>query len=478
MSLLLILVPLACLVVLNLHFKQGFIKGAFWLGLLVILAQLAVVALLPTGLWDMRFNPLECFFHFDASVDAISLVVILAVGLVALATLLCAEHLIKEPKKKFYFVNLLMLVLIGLNGLALAKDLFTMYLFIEIAAIASFILIAFRKDPLGLEGAFKYLLFSALSSVLMLTALSLVILFAGGTSFAAVGPAVAASAGTWPARLALALFVCGALIKSGVVPFHGWLPDVYTAAPTYASVLLAGIITKVSGVYVLIRLFVSVFGFDSRIDAAVMFLGAASILIGALAALTQQNLKRLLAYSSISQVGYIILALGCGTPLAIAGAVFHFFNHAVFKSLLFVNAAAIEQQVETQEIDALGGLSARMPVTGFTSVIGFLSAAGIPPLAGFWSKLMIILALWQAGQSGYALFALLASVLTLAYFLSLQRRVFFGKLVPGLDGVREAGWGITTTAIILALITVGVGVCFPFVMQGLILPIKALVVLP
>jgi len=181
----------------------------------------------------------------------------------------------------------------------------------------------------------------------------------------------------------------------------------------------------------------------------------------------------MLAYSSISQVGYIVLGLGCGTDLGIAGAVFHLFNHSIFKSLLFVNAAAVEEQLGTTDMSQMGGLGSRMPVTNITSLIAFLSTAGVPPLSGFWSKLIIVLALWQSSHYGYAIIAVLASVLTLAYLLVMQRRVFFGLLAQKWANVREAGLGITVPALVLAAITVGVGVAFPLVFNSFLLPVAS-----
>jgi multicomponent Na+:H+ antiporter subunit D len=270
--------------------------------------------------------------------------------------------------------------------------------------------------------------------------------------------------------VAIGLFICGLLIKGGVVPFHGWLPGAYSAAPAAASVLLAGIATKTSGIYALIRLTTSVFANNESVNHILLLAGAISILVGAFAAMGQSDFKRMLAYSSISQVGYIILALGCGTNLAIIGAVFHLFNHSIFKSLLFVNSAAVEKQSGTTNMNKLGGLGTRMPVTNATSLIAFLSTAGVPPLAGFWSKLIIVIALWQNGLHGYATIAVLASVLTLAYLLMMQRKVFFGKLAEGLTNVKEAGLGITVAALILAVITVGVGVAFPWMFNSVLMP--------
>jgi multicomponent Na+:H+ antiporter subunit D len=172
----------------------------------------------------------------------------------------------------------------------------------------------------------------------------------------------------------------------------------------------------------------------------------------------------MLAYSSISQVGYIIIGAACATPLGLLGAFLHFFNHATFKSLLFVNSAAVEMQTGTRNLDKLQGLASKMKITGGTSAVGFLSTAGIPPLSGFWSKVIIIVALWQVGYYSYAVIALLASILTLAYFLILQRKVFFGKPSADTENIKEANIGISFSALLLATIIIAVGIGFPFVL--------------
>jgi multicomponent Na+:H+ antiporter subunit D len=306
----------------------------------------------------------------------------------------------------------------------------------------------------------------------MLTAISMFFMISGDTSFLSISNALHSTNRNIFVVIWISIFAVGLFIKGGVVPFHGWVADAYQTAPSAVSVLLAGIITKVAGVYTLIRIVTSVFGFTPQLKAILLFLGALSIITGALMALVQKDLKRMLAYSSISQIGYIILSLGTGTALGIAGAVFHLFNHAIFKAGLFANAAAVEEEAGTLDMEELGGLSSKMPITGFTSLVSSLSTAGIPPLSGFWSKLVIILALWSSGNYGYAIIAVLASLLTLAYFLSMQRRVFFGKVKEAFTNTKEARFGLILPAILLTIITIGVGVFFFYVLDTFMLPVK------
>ncbi len=468
---LLLLVPLVAIIILNLPFKNIMQKTALWLAVLLPIAQIAGVFLHAAGKISLEPSSMAHFFAATLNFDNLSYVLLVSIGIVVFSAVLVGWQTISNIKQRFNFMNLVLVSLIGMNGTVLLTDLFSLYVFLEVTAISSFILIALKRDLNALEGSFKYLILSAVATIMMLSAIAMLLLVAGSTSYQDVSVAIKDSANSGLVLFAVGLFVCGLFIKGGLVPFHGWLPAAYSAAPAGVSVLLAGIVTKVSGIYALIRLVTSVFGHNNSLDQILMIAGAVSIVIGALAAMGQSDFKKMLAYSSISQVGYIILALGCGTDLAIIGAVFHLFNHSIFKSLLFVNSAAVEQQTGTTDMNELGGLGAKMPCTNVTSLIAFLSTAGVPPLSGFWSKLIIVVALWQNAQYVYAFIAILASVITLAYLLSMQRKVFFGILSDKLQGVREAGAGIVFPAIILAAITVGIGVCFPFMFNSVIMPI-------
>ena len=473
MSSLLILVPLIGIIILNL--PLGFLKRlAFPFALALALAQAWLALFAPADLWNRVLVSFGGLGNLNLTVDRLSIVLLLSIAIVMFAALFVGWFTIDDAKKRFDFINLLILGVIGMNGIVMVRDLFSLYVFLEVAGIASFVLISMDRDKEGLEGGFKYLILSAVATVLMLTAIGLLLMTTGDTSFAGVAAALKTGP-NYLTVLAVAIFVAGLSIKGGLVPFHGWLPDAYSSAPAGVSVLLAGIVTKTTGIYTVIRLVTNVFGFTPQVKAVLLFVGALSIVVGALAALGQKDFKRMLAYSSISQMGYIILSLGTGSALGLAGAVFHLFNHAIFKTQLFVNAAAVEQQTGTRDMDVMGGLSSRMPVTGTTSVIAFLSTAGIPPLSGFWSKLIIIVAVWMSGYHMYAMLAVLASLVTCAYFLSMQRRVFFGTLVEEFKNIKEAKVGILVPAVVLALITIGVGVFFPHVLNTIILPIKSIV---
>jgi multicomponent Na+:H+ antiporter subunit D len=455
---------LAGIIALNVPFLGALRKWAWWGTLALALAQVALGAIRPAGLCN-RSSLLETFFAFGFTADNLSLVLLLSIGIVMSAVLLVGRCTIRDERRQFQFLSVLLVALIGMNGTVLLTDLFSLYVFIEITSVASLVLIAMNRDKGALEGAFNYIILSAVATVLMLTSVALVVLMVGDTAFGAVRGALKSSAGTPFTRVAMGTFVCGLFIKGGVVPFHGWVPDVYSAAPAPVSVLLAGIATKVSGIYALIRVTIHVFASDPALNEVLLCAGLLSILVGAFAALGQADMKRMLAYSSVSQVGYIVLALGCGTPLGVVGAVFHLFNHAVFKSLLFVNSAAVEERVGTTGMTRLGGLANCMPLTGATCAVAALSTAGVPPLAGFWSKLVVVVALWQAQHQAYALAAGLLSVLTLGYLLVMQRAVFFGKTPENLAQVKEASPGLLIASVVLGAVTLAGGLLLPWMVR-------------
>jgi multicomponent Na+:H+ antiporter subunit D len=462
--------PLFGLIILNLFYKP-LRKVAFYFAMGLFLLHILLVTFHHAGHWNIG-ELKGSFLNINFYVDQLSFIMLLSISIVSLASLLVARSMIADDNRRFNFINLLITASIGMYGIVMVKDIFSLYVFLEVAAVSAFIMIAINKDKHALEGAFKYILLSAIATIMMLSSIGLLLLVAGDTSFTVIKSALAVSSHSFLIKIAVGLFLCGLFIKGGLVPFHGWLPDAYSAAAAPASILLAGIITKVSGIYTLIRLVTFIFGYTPQISASLLLIGAISILVGALAALGQKDFKRMLAYSSISQVGYIIIGFGTGTVLGVVGAVFHLFNHAIFKSLLFVNSAAVESQTGTVDMEKLGGLSQAMPITGTTSAIAFLSTSGIPPFAGFWSKVIIIIALWQAGHFAYAAIAILAGILTAAYLITMQRKVFFGELRQGLEGTKEAPGAICLASIILAAVTIGVGVFFPFVFNSFILPVK------
>jgi len=458
-----VLVPLLVLLLLNLPWRS-FPAQAPQLAVLALGFANVVFGLALPALQANLELPVLSELQFGFVADELTRVFLVSIGLVVCAAALVSQRALASGNSQRNFYSILLVSLAGMNGTVLLSDFFSLYVFLEVTGIASFILIAFEKGLLAIEGAFRYLLLSVVATLFMLSGVGLLVLSLGDTAFPAVQQALADhSDAPGLVKTAVILYMVGLFIKGGLVPFHGWLPGAYSSAPAGVSVLLAGIVTKVSGIYALVRLVRDVVGLDPSLNTVFLVVGSVSIVIGAVAAMTQSDLKRVLAYSSVSQVGYIVIALGAGTELGIVAAVFHLFNHAIFKSLLFVDSASVEASIGTTDMGRMGGLGAKMPWTGATTSIGMMSAAGIPPFSGFWSKLLIVLALWNGGHEGFACLAILASMLTLGYFMVVQYRAFFGKPAEAIAMARESGPGFVVPALVFAFITVVVGAFFPLI---------------
>jgi len=352
-------------------------------------------------------------------------------------------------KDKFYTLFLLMIA--GMNGVIISGDLFNVFVFVEIASIASYALVAFGTEQEELEAAFKYMVMGSVATILILVGIAFLYSHASTLNMADMARALSEKSNPGIILFVSVLFLAGFGLKAALVPFHWWLPDAHPSAPAPISALLSGLLIKALGIYALIRVFFCIVG-SSQVLPALMVLGTISMLVGAFLAMGQWDFKRLLAYSSISQVGYIVLGVGLGTPLGILGGLFHLFNHSMFKSLLFLNSGAVDYATGTRDLQKMGGLRERMPVTANTSLVASMSIAGIPPFNGFWSKLVIIVACVQAGHPVYALWAVLASILTLAYFLKVQKYVFFGELKEKLRNIKEVPFAMQFSMVVLAVI--------------------------
>ena len=402
------------------------------------------------------------------SADGLSLLMLLvsAVGCLAASAYSVSYMESYTSKAKYYVLFLLMLA--GMNMVVLGADLVNLYVGIEVAALACYALVAYGLGKEYLEASFKYQVLGTVGTLCLIAGIGLMYNCLGTVSFsemAAMGSATAAGVGV-PAVLLLS----GLALKAAFVPYHAWLPDAHSTAPAPVSAVLSGVFIKVVGLYGLMRLLFLVFVPGGVFSTVLLVLASLSILAGALLALVQSDMKRLLAYCTISQMGYVLLGLGLGTPLALIGALFHLVNHALFKELFFFGAGSVERQTGTRDIGKLGGLNSRMPVTGVTSAIGFFSVSGCPPFNGFWSKLLIIVAAVQAGQTGFAVVAAVGAVVTIGYFLRYERGVFFGALPQALRDVKESPVSMYAPMVVLAAACIALGLAFPWFIEHMLQP--------
>ncbi len=403
--------------------------------------------------------------------DGLSSFMLVILNLIGCLAMIYAFSYMKLYTDKWKFHSLFMFMLAGLNGVVISGDIFNLYLFIELASISGYALVAFGTEPEDLEAAFKYAIMGSLASIFILLGIAILYSYSSTLNMADLSYVLSLKPNSVLIGFVSVLFLAGFGLKSALVPFHAWLADAHSSAPTPVSATLSGVFIKIVGLYAMARVFFNIIGVSEKLLFVLMLLGVVSMVVGAFLAIAQKDIKRMFAYSSISQVGYIVFAFGVGTPLAILGGLFHLLNHAVFKSLLFFNAGSIEYSTQTRSLDKLRGLNSKLPITGFTSLVGSMSISGIPPLGGFWSKLIIIIAGIQAGHFGFAIIASLVSIVTLVYYLQFQSLAFFGKADPALDKIREAPFTMKLTMVILALLCIFSGLllvrgCSPFLQSA------------
>ena len=390
--------------------------------------------------------------------DGLTVFMLVTVNLMAFFIAIYSINYMERFTSKWKFYTLFLLMVAGMNGVVITGDMFNLFVFLEIASVASYALVAFGTERHELEAAFKYTVMSTVGSLFVLLGIVFLYSYTSTLNMADMANILAQKSASNITIMVSVLFIMGFGLKAALVPFHAWLPDAHPSAPAPISAMLSGVLIKSLGVYTLCRVFYNIIGINSSLSLILMVLGTLSMVIGVFLAIGQWDFKRLLAYHSISQIGYVILGIGLGTPLGMIGGLFHLFNHSVFKSLLFLNSGAVEYATGTRNLQKMGGLMTKMPITGTTSLVASMSIAGIPPFNGFWSKLIIIIACVQANRLGYAFWAVLASILTLASFMKVMKYAFFGKLREKWNKVGEVPVFMKLAMVILALICVVGGV--------------------
>jgi len=394
--------------------------------------------------------------------DGLTVFMLVTVNLMAFFIAIYSINYMERFTSKWKFYTLFLLMVAGMNGVVITGDMFNLFVFLEIASVASYALVAFGTERHELEAAFKYTVMSTVGSLFVLLGIVFLYSYTSTLNMADMANILAQKSASNITIMVSVLFIMGFGLKAALVPFHAWLPDAHPSAPAPISAMLSGVLIKSLGVYTLCRVFYNIIGINSSLSLILMVLGTLSMVIGVFLAIGQWDFKRLLAYHSISQIGYVILGIGLGTPLGMIGGLFHLFNHSVFKSLLFLNSGAVEYATGTRDLQKMGGLMTKMPITGTTSLVASMSIAGIPPFNGFWSKLIIIIACVQANRLGYAFWAVLASILTLASFMKVMKYAFFGKLREKWNKVEEVPVFMKLAMVILALICVVGGLLLIF----------------
>jgi proton-translocating NADH-quinone oxidoreductase chain N len=363
----------------------------------------------------------------------------------------------KQDDNQLAYYDLLLFSTFGMILVALSVDLVVLFISWELMSVPTYVLTGIRKkDPRSNEAAVKYFLTSALSSGLVIYAISLIFGVTRSTNIITVSETlVSQNLLLKPLTLlAIALFVAGFGMKVAAVPFHMWIPDAYEGAPTTIAALLAAG-TKSGGFAALLRVFaVSLVFFRGDWAAIFAVVALLTMTLGNVGALMQKSFTRLLAYSSIAQSGYIMIGLAAPTTFGIAGALFHILNYSIMKSAAFFAAAAVLMKLSTTNLEGYSGLGKRMPYTALALSLSLLALAGVPPLNGFMSKLVLFTAAIDSHLYWLALAGVLNSAFSLAYYGWVIKRMYLDD-APGMTTVKEPGLfvGVLTlsSAIIILL---------------------------
>jgi multicomponent Na+:H+ antiporter subunit D len=403
-------------------------------------------------------------FGIELRIDALNaLVLLLTTGSAALA-LLCGERSlareIDDSRKPLFFAAWL-IALAGLSGIAVTGDAFNVFVFMEISSLATYILIAAGSDRRALTATFKYLVMGTVGATFYLIGVGLVYMMTGTLNFADMEMRIADVADQRPVLVAAGFITIGLALKAALFPLHVWLPNAYTYAPNVVTAFIAACSTK-AAIYVLLRFDFFVFqgnlaGHAVQFASFLMPLALLGILVGSAVAVVEGHLKRLLAYSSVAQIGYILLGASFSTTAGLTAGVVHLFNHALAKGALFLAVAALAVRLKGLRLDDIGGVGRQMPWTMAALVLAGASLVGIPGTAGFVSKWLLLEAALEHGVLGIVavVVVLVSSLASVVYVWRIIERAYFGT---GATAAGEAPWPMLTVLWVAALANVYFGV--------------------
>ena len=433
-----------CIFLRNGRAAWGLAVIASWVSLgiaLALLGQVGAGGVISYAIGDW-VPPIGIEYRVDI-VNAWVLVIVAGIGaLVSPYALVSVEREIEARRIPLFYAAYL-LCLCGLLGIAITGDVFNVFVFLEISSLSAYALIALGRDRRALTSAFRYLVMGSVGATFIVIGIGLLYSMTGSLNMADLAQLLP---GVWESRtvrVAYGFLAVGFCLKLALFPLHLWLPNAYTYAPSPVTAFMASTATKVA-VYMLLRFFLTVFGWhfsfeQMELDRVLLPLALVAIVSMSLVAIFQVNVKRLLAYSSVAQIGYMVLGLSFATVTGLTATLLHLFNHALMKGALFMAMGCVMYRIGSVRIDAMAGLGRRMPVTMAAFVVGGLSLVGVPLTVGFVSKWYLILGALERGWWPVAVLILLTSLMALVYVWRVVEVAYF-RDYPGEVEAREAPW--------------------------------------
>jgi len=400
-------------------------------------------------------------FRID-TLSAYVLLIVAAIGAVV-ATYARASVIKEIPRDRIYlFYTSYILCLTGLLGMAATGDAFNLFVFLEISSLSGYVLISLGTDRRALMAAYRYLILGTVGATFYVIGLGLLYMMTGTLNMADLGTKIPDVAETKTVLVALAFITVGFSLKIALFPLHLWLPNAYTYAPSVVTAFMAATATKVA-VYMLIRIFYTVFGGTEVFATAgvadvVMVLSVIGMFSASIRAIGQVNVKRMLAYSSVAQIGYIMLGISLVNVTGLSAGLVHLLNHALMKCALFLALGCIVYRIGSVRLSDLGGIGHRMPFTMGVFVIGGLSLIGVPLTVGFISKWQLMVGAFEAGLWPVALLIPLSSLLAVIYVWKVIEVAYFKPAPEDAPVIKEAPLSMLVPAWFLAASTIYFGI--------------------
>ncbi len=398
------------------------------------MASMLLIRVLEEGVISYAIGGWIAPWGIEYRVDTINAFVLLLVSIIAAVLMFFALPSVADEisgKQHYLFYTAYLLCFTGLMGIAITGDAFNVFVFLEISSLSSYTLIALGRDRRALTASYQYLIMGTLGATFIVIGIGLMYMMTGTLNMFDLSERLPAMFETRTAMVAFAFLTVGMLIKLAMFPMHMWLPNAYCYAPSLVTAFLAATATKVS-IYVFLRFTFTVWGAEFvfeklNLDAFLIPLSLIGIYVASLSAIYQTNVKRLLAYSSVAQIGYMMLGIGFVSVTGLTGGIVHLFNHALMKAALFLAVGSAALRLGSSDLADWKGLGRRMPVTMAAFVLAGLSLIGVPLTVGFISKWYLILAALEAGWWPIALLALLSSLLAVIYVWRVVEVAYFQK---------------------------------------------------
>ena len=427
-----------------------------WIALAISIQLL--IQVLATGTISYELGGWAAPWGIEYRVDSVNAFVLLIVsGISAVTAPYAHKTVVKEiPEDRHYlFYAAYLLCLTGLLGITITGDAFNVFVFLEISSLSSYVLISLGSERKALTAAYQYLVMGTIGATFFLIGVGLIYAMTGTLNMADIATRLDAVENTRTVLAAFAFITVGLGLKLALFPLHLWLPNAYAYAPSAVTVLLAATATKVA-IYTMLRFVFTLFGSDFALDVTflaefLMALALVGVFAASITAIFQNNVKRMLAYSSVAQVGYMLLGVSFFSVTGLTGGIVHLFNHAIMKGALFMALGAVFYRLGSVHIDGMRGLGKQMPLTMFAFVLGGLSLIGLPLTVGFISKWYLILAALERGWWPIAGLILLSSLLAVAYIWRVVEAAYFREPATHHPRATEAPLALLVPTWILVL---------------------------